>query len=118
MIGVGLPDPEVILEAGGAIEIDFDDLFVSVDFDAQLALIQGRIAVIAALVAELSAQLSTTGLTVWTYSGTAEGLGAAFAQEVLNGIGAGEPGDPTYGLVVAAASPVAWAAWGNIFYTG
>lgn len=115
-LGIGLPDPQAILDI--EVSVSLADILVSADFAAQIDWVNTKINLIAALIAELQVQLTTTGLTVWTYSGTAQGLGSEFRSEVLNGIGTGDAGDPTYGLVIAASSPVAWSAFGNIFYTG
>ena len=118
-LGLNLPDPTVIVEAGLAIDLDLaleNIINVQVDLTAQLELFQLRIDLILELIAELNAQLSAGGLTVWSYSGTAGQLGAEFATAIADGLpNAGGPNAPAYGLAIACASPSAWASFGNIF---
>ena len=121
-LGLNLPDPQVIIDAGLEIDLDLamDNLVnIQVDIAAQLEGIQLKIDLLLELIAEISAQLSGGGLTVWSYSGPAGLFGSEFAPEIINGMpGASGPGATVYGLVIACAFPAAWASFGNIMITG
>lgn len=118
-LGLNLPEPKAIIEA--ALDIDLGlalENFVNIqlDLDAQISGLQARIDAILELIADINLSLSAGGLTLWSYSGPAKELGSSFIPHVQNGLpNAGGPNSSTYGLVLASASPSAWAAFGNIF---
>jgi hypothetical protein len=121
-LGLNLPDPGVVVDAGLA--VDFDAAFgnlatVQTDLTAGIAGITANIDATLALIASIEAQLSVGGLTFWSYSGPAGSLGATFAPEVAGGLpGVDDPSGPCYGLVIACASADDWSAFGQIFKTG
>jgi hypothetical protein len=123
-LGLNLPDAQVVVDAGLAImaDVGIDGLMlnmvnVQADIDGELEGISVQLDVVLALSADLSAQLSAGGLTFWTYTGPASGLGAALRSETQDGIPGGSgPSAPAYGVVLAGAAP-SMALFGNIFKT-
>jgi hypothetical protein len=117
-LGIGLPDIDALLAFGATLDLDLalDNLVtVKTDLLAAISGLQARIDLLLDLLASLDAQLSASGLTVWTYSGRAGDLGAALAAEIQDGLPGGTgPAQPVYGVAIACASPSAWAAFGNI----
>jgi hypothetical protein len=123
-LGVDVPDPEVILEGSLAVVADLgiDGLVagaeVTVDFPSVAAEIEAQLDAQIEFIAGLNMQLSAGGLTVWSYTGKASGLGAALRVALQNGLpGANGPNAPAYGLVLVG-SPPAMAIFGGIFLTG
>lgn len=120
--GLNLPDPGDLLDL--ALQVDLDLALenlasVQTDLTAEIGSIQVRIDAVADLSAEISAQLSAAGLSLWSYSGRAGDLGAEFAPETHDGLpDAGGPDSAVYGLCIASASPSAWASFGQITATG
>jgi hypothetical protein len=120
-LGVNLPDPTAIVEAG--LDIDLGAALgnlvdVQADLGADIDLLTLNVEAALALSASISAQLSVGGLTLWSYSGPMSELGAAFAPEIEDGVpGATGANGATYGLVIASASPTAWADFTQIFRT-
>ena len=121
-LGLNLPDPTVVVDAGLAIDLDvaLENLVsVQTDLTAGISGINANIDATLALIASIEAQLSAGGLTFWSYSGPAGSLGATFAPEVAGGLpGVDEPNGPCYGLVIACASESDWDAFVNICKTG
>ena len=122
-LGIGLPDPSAIVNAGLSIDIDAalaSMVSVQTDLTATIGAIQADSDATLSLTAELDAQLSAGGLTLWAYSGPASGLGSAFAPEVASGLpGAGSgPDGAIWGAAVACADPGAWAGFGRVVATG
>jgi hypothetical protein len=92
---------------------------IQLDITAQIGLVELDLAAVVDLLADLNAQLAVDGLHYWTYSGQAGYLGTSLAAELRSGLPGGPgPGAPIYGLVIACASPTAWASFGNIMITG
>jgi len=121
-IGTNLPDPSVLLDVATSVDLDAalaGMVSAQIDIGAQVSTVQLRLDVVLDLVAELEGQLSTSGLYLWNYSGTAAGLGQALDAELESGLPDGSgAGAAIYGVVIACASPTAWAAFGNICAAG
>jgi hypothetical protein len=123
-VGLVLPDIEAVVDAGIGIftEVGIDGLLenmisVQADFTGAIGAITGQIAATLALGADIAGQLSAGGLTFWTYSGRADGLGAALAAELQSGIPGGTgPRAGAYGLALAG-TPAAMLGFGAIFKT-
>jgi hypothetical protein len=121
-LGVNLPDPTAIVDLGLAVDLGaaLDNLVnVQTDLTAGISLLQARIDFLLGLIASIEAQLSAGGLTLWSYTGPAGGLGAALEVELAGGLPgvADGPGGPAYGIAIASKSPSAWADFGLIFKT-
>ncbi len=120
-LGIGLPDPGDIVDFGLTIDLGaaLDNLVnVQTDLGATFDAISLKITALEVLLGELNAVLAVGGLSVWSYSGRAGGLGADFAPQVQDGLpGVGSALAPAYGVVVASQSPTAWADFGQIFIT-
>lgn len=121
-VGIGLPNPADVVAA--SLDVDLGAAlqnFVNVQLDlgTQISGLNARIDALTELTADINASLSGGGLTVWSYSGPAGQLGSSFVPEVQGGLpGTGDgPNGPAYGLVLAGASPQAWASFGKIFKT-
>ncbi len=122
--GLTLPDVSAIVDAGLSIvaDIGIDGLMdnmlnVSADISGAIGAVTGKVDALLALSANISAQLSAGGLTFWSYSGTAAGLGAALRSELQGGIPGGTgPRAPAYGLALAG-TPAAMGVFGGIFKT-
>ena len=118
-LGLNLPNPTLLLEIAADIDLDvcLDNLVnVSVDLTAEIGNIQLRIDAIAQLILDL--HLTAGGLSVWSYTGTAAGLGTAFAAAIADGVPGGSgPRTPVYGVAIACNAPAAWATFGGIFVT-
>jgi hypothetical protein len=110
--------------AGADLGLDLDAAFdaainAGVDLDGMVRFLQLRVAGLLDIVANINAQLSGGGLSMWAWRGPAKEFGAALRAELVGGMpGAGGPSTPVYGLAVACAVPSAWAAFGGIFRTG
>lgn len=121
-LGLTLPAPDVIVDAGLSIVADLGvagllDNMVNVraDITGAIGTIQAQIDGVLALTGAIGGQLSAGGLALWTYSGTASGFGAAFKEAVKNGIPAGSgPAAPAYGIALAS-TPANMATFGSIF---
>lgn len=124
MLGLDLPDPTVVVDAGLSVfaDLGIDGLLdnmvnVRADIGASIDTVQGKLDLLLDGAASVAAQLSAGGLTFWTYSGAAGGLGAALRSETARGIPGGSgPGARAYGLALAGA-PGAMTIFGSIFKT-
>lgn len=123
-VGVGLPDPQVVVDAGAAVvaDVGIDGLVdnmvnVRADISGAISDVNARIDATLAVSADIASQLSAGGLTVWTYTGPASGLGAALARALESGIPGGTGARaPAYGLVIAG-TPANMLALGTIVRT-
>jgi hypothetical protein len=123
-VGLNLPDVSVVVDAGLSIvaDIGIDGLLdnmlnVSADITGAIGSVTAQIDAVLSLSASIAAQLSAGGLTFWTYSGTASGLGAALKAELAGGIPGGSgPRAPAYGLALAG-TPANMTIFGSIFKT-
>jgi hypothetical protein len=123
-LGLNLPDVSAVVDAGLSIVADIgitglleNMLTVSADITGAIGDVTAQIDVVLELSASIAAQLSAGGLNVWTYSGTASGLGAALRAELAGGIPGGSgPKEPAYGLALAG-TPASMALFGSIFKT-
>jgi len=121
-LGLNLPSVSAVLDV--ALSIDLDATLaamvsIQLDITAQIGLVELNLQAVADLLAELNAQLAVDGLHIWTYSGQAGYLGTSLASELSGGLPGGNgPHAPIYGVVIACASPSAWASFGNIMITG
>jgi hypothetical protein len=119
-LGIDLPDPTVIVDAGLSIDLDAalgNLVNVQADLTAEISGLQARIDALLELVANISIQLSAGGLSFWTYSGTAGDLGTALRAELQHGLPGGSgPGAVAYGLALAGA-PASMSLFGSIFKT-
>lgn len=123
-LGVGLPSPGVVVDAGleifGELGITaiLDNLVnVQTDVTGMLGTYQARIDASVDLAADVSAQLSAGGLGVWTYTGAARALGAEVRAALVEGVpGGAGPKAAVYGLVLAGSLP-SMAAFGSVFLT-
>lgn len=116
--GLNLPDIQVILTAALNASANLDLLLsnfgISLNFLANIELLIAQIQLLIDLRASIN--LSGGGLSVWSYSGPANAMGAEFAAEVQNGLpNAGGPNTPVYGMAIATEQPSAWASFGLIF---
>ena len=120
-LGLHLPDPVAIVRAGLAINLTAalgNLVNIQTDLTGSIGALQAQIDATLTLAGSISASLSGGGLTFWTYSGAASGLGSALAAELASGLpGAGQgPTGPAYGLAIAS-TPTAMGAFGSIFKT-
>lgn len=122
--GLTLPDVSAIVDSGLSVVADIgvsgllDNMVnVSADITGGIGALTAKIDAVLALGADVAAQLSGGGLTFWTYSGTAAGLGAALRLELQGGIPGGRgPRAPAYGLVLAG-TPASMGSLGTILKT-
>lgn len=122
--GLDLPSPTVIVDAGldifGSVGIDglLDNLVnVQVDLPASLGAIQADVDASVSLSGEIAGQLAAGGLSVWIYSGRADGLGRAVTSALSNGVpNGGGAGAVVYGLAIAGQGP-SMGAFSSIFKT-
>lgn len=119
--GLNLPDPTAVLDLGASIITDFGvdgllaNLGAGINVAATIADINADIGALAALTADLNAQLSAGGLCVWKYSGPVKLIGTEFAQAIRNGVPLGNgPDAGCYGLAIGGSGSV-MAAFGSIF---
>lgn len=123
-VGLDLPDVSAVVDAGLSIvaDVGIDGLLdnmlnVSADLTGAIGGVTAQIEAVLALSSSIAAQLSAGGLTFWTYSGTASGLGAALKAELAGGIPGGSgPRAPAYGLALAG-TPANMTTFGSIFKT-
>lgn len=121
-LGLNLPDASVVVDAGLSIDLDaaFENLVdVQLDIEAAISGLQFKIDALLELIGSINLSLSGGGLTLWSYSGLARLLGSSLVPAVAAGLPgtATGPNAPAYGIVIAAASPSAWASFGRIFKT-
>lgn len=124
MLGLDLPDPTVVVDAGLSIfaDIGIDGLLdnmlnVRADIGGAISTVQGKLDLLLEGAADIGAQLSAGGLTFWTYAGAASAFGASLRSELARGIPGGTGARaPAYGLAIAG-SPTAMALFGSIFKT-
>ena len=121
-LGLNLPNPIPIIEASFNVDIDValeNMINVSTDLTGEISLLQARIDAILELSGRIAVDLSAGGLTFWSYSGPAAGLGSELATELASGLpGAGEgPSGAVYGLVLASADASNWNDFGRVFKT-
>lgn len=123
-LGIELPDPQVLIDAGLQVAADLgvegilENLSIQADITGSIAALQAKIDALVDAQLELSAQLSAGGLSVWSYSGTAAGFGAALKGATQDGLpGANGPSAKTYGLALAGSAPT-MSVFGGIFFTG
>lgn len=121
-LGLDLPDVTAVVDAG--LEVDLgvalENLVnVQLDLGTQISGVNAKIDALVQLSADITASLSAGGLVLWSYNGPAGQLGASLVPETQQGIpGSNDgPNGPAYGLVLAGASPEAWASFGKIFKT-
>jgi hypothetical protein len=123
-IGLDLPDPSVLLDAGVQIfdTIGIDGLLdnlvnVRTDVGASIGAIRADVDAAVSLSGEISGQLSAGGFSVWIYSGRADGFGAAVTGALAAGLPGGSgPGALVYGLALAGTGP-SMSTFGSIFKT-
>lgn len=121
-LGLNLPNPIPIIEASFNVDVDValgNLINVSTDLTGEISLLQARIDANVELAGNLALDLSAAGLTFWSYSGPASGLGSELATELATGLpGAGEgPSGAVYGLVLASADASNWNNFGRVFKT-
>jgi hypothetical protein len=121
-LGINLPDPTAIVDLGLAVDLDAalgNLVNVQADLTGVIAGLQARVDFLLGLIASIEAQLSASGLTLWSYTGPAGEIGAALEGELAGGLpGVSDgPGGPAYGVTIASKSPSAWADFGLIFKT-
>lgn len=122
--GLDLPSPTVVVDAGldvfGSVGIDglLDNMVnVQVDIPGAFGAVQADIDAAASLSAELSGQLAAGGLSIWIYSGRADGFGRAVTSALGQGVpNGGGPGAVVYGLALAGRGP-SMGVFGGIFKT-
>lgn len=120
-LGVNLPDPGALV---AALAVQTPDIVLpgaafTLDFAPQIAGLQASITALLKLSADLSAQLSAGGLSVWQYQGPVEEWGPSFAATFAGGLPGGHgAGAPIYAAALATELPEVWAAWGAIFAIG
>lgn len=122
-VGVNLPSATLIADAGADIVADIgidgllDFIDVDVDIDAALGFLNAKIDFLLNLIAEIGADLSAGGLTIWFYNGPAGQLGAALRGEIVGGLPGGSGANaPIYGLVIAGPED-SMLTFGTIFKT-
>jgi hypothetical protein len=123
-LGLELPDPQVLIDAGLAVSADLgvegilENLTIQADITGSIGAIQAKIDALVEAGLDLSGQLSAGGLSVWSYSGTAAGFGSALRGALQNGLpSASGPGAKAYGLALAGSAPT-MSVFGGIFLTG
>lgn len=123
-IGLGLPDPTIIVEAGAEIfaNIGIDGIMsdmvnVRADVGGTIGAIQADVNATLALIADVNAQLAAGGFVVYSYNGRADRLGAELTTALQGGLPGGfGPNAVVYGLALAG-SPPAMSVFGGIFKT-
>lgn len=124
MGGANLPDPQVVLDAGVGIVADvgidglLDNLVnVKADIEGGISGINAQIDAVLALTGDIAAQMTAGGLSFWSYTGSASGLGRDLRAALANGLPFGSgPRAPAYGLVIAG-TPAAMSLFGTVFRT-
>ncbi len=124
MLGLDLPDPTVVVEAGLSIFAELgigglleNMLTVQADIAGAIGEVQGKLDLLLEGAADIAAQLSAGGLTLWTYSGAAGAIGTSLRSELASGIPGGTgPRAPAYGIAIVGA-PAAMTLFGSIFKT-
>ncbi|HKY40774.1 MAG TPA: hypothetical protein VJN18_32790 [Polyangiaceae bacterium] len=124
MLGVTLPDPQVVVEAGLNIvaEVGIDGLLesmvnVQADITGSIGGVTAQIDAVAELAGGIAAQISAGGLAFWTYTGTAAGLGEALRAALVGGIPGGTGSRArAYGLVLVG-TPANMTLLGSILKT-
>ncbi len=121
-LGLNLPNPIPIIEASFAVDVEAalgNMINVSTDLTGEISLLQARIDASLELAGNIAVDLSASGLTFWSYSGPAAGLGSELATELASGLpDAGEgPSGAVYGLVLASADASNWNDFGRVFKT-
>lgn len=124
MLGLSLPDPTVVVEAGLDIFADLgieglldNMLTVHADIGGAIGEVQGKLDLLLESAADIGAQLSAGGLSFWTYSGAANAFGTSLRHELAAGIPGGTGARaPAYGIAIAGA-PGAMTIFGSIFKT-
>jgi hypothetical protein len=123
-LGLNLPSPDVILDAGlsvfGALGVDgllANMVNVQADLQGLIGSIQAKIDAIVSLQGSFAVQLSAGGLSVWTYSGRAGDFGKELRAALANGLpNANGPNATAYGLAIAGSVPT-MSIFGGIFIT-
>lgn len=123
-IGVNLPEVGAVVGAGLNVmaSIGIGGLLgnmvnVRADITGAIGGVLAKIDALVKLGADIAAQLSAGGLTLWTYAGSASGLGEALRSELAAGIPGGTgPRAPAYGLVLAG-TPASMTSLGGILKT-
>ena len=121
-LGFNIPNPIPIIEAGLSIDLTAalgNFVNVQTDLTGQIDLITAKIDASLELSGNITVDLSASGLTFWSYSGPAAGLGSELATELASGLpDAGEgPSGAVYGLVLASADASNWNDFGRVFKT-
>lgn len=123
-LGIGLPSPTVVVDSGLGVvaNVGFDGLLdnlisVQADITGMLGTLQARIDAVVSLQADIDAQLSAGGLSVWIYTGRARDLARELDAEIADGLpgGSGRTA-PVYGLVLVGRPP-AMTTFGTTFLT-
>ena len=117
-LGLNLPAPQVLLDVGLGLDLGVmleNMVTVRADIDLAIGSIQAQLDILLALIADLQLQLSAGGLSVWTYDGTASGLGAEFATEIWDGIPSGNGATAAVHGLIIASTPANMTTFGSIF---
>lgn len=123
-LGVGLPDVEAVVDAGASVVAELgvggliDNLInANADITGAIGDVTAQIDAVLELSADIGAQLSAGGLSFWTYSGSASGLGRELRSALQLGLPGGSGAHAlTYGLVIVG-NPAAMIAFGSVFKT-
>ena len=93
--------------------------------DAQVAIVAGLVADLEAALSSINAQLSlvtdflailgTGGIFGYTYAGPANGLGGDFTTELASGFPGGGATDATNAILLATTTPATWTAMSAVF---
>lgn len=119
-LGFGLPDPAQLLAKITALAGDIDDILnklptasfiVQADLTTQIAANIAETAAIAALVAQLTAALSSVGVSAYRYDGPERSLPGELGAYLSSS-------EQCHALVLVARDPAAWAALSTVIYTG
>jgi hypothetical protein len=121
-VGLNLPSPAAQVDFGLGLDLDaaLDNLLtVSADLTGAIAGIQAEIDATATLSASIATQLSAGGLSFWSYSGAAAGIGGELETALAGGLPgtSSGPRGACYGVVLVSKSPSVWADFGRVFKT-
>jgi hypothetical protein len=90
----------------------------SVDLAIELALVEAKLAVAAAVRTQLAAGVAAPGISGWSYAGSALDLGQSLEVATAAGFGRTAADAEVRAMVVATESPASWSSFSEAVHTG